>query len=414
MTVLAARVTRLADDLVQLRRDIHRNPELSWQETRTTRVVADRLSRAGLRVEPLEMTGCYADVGPADAGYRVGLRADLDALAVQERTGLPYASQAAKVAHACGHDVHTAALVGAGLALQCDLHLLAEMDLGVRLLFQPAEEVQPSGAYSLLGGPVMRGVDRFFAVHCDPRRDVGTVGLRVGPITATADAISVRLTGTGGHTSRPHLTSDLTYALAKVITDVPGALSRRLDPRWGAALVWGSVHAGSVANVIPDRAEAHGTLRMLQGGGLSEVRALVRTLVESVVAPYGASWEVDFHQGVPAVVNSPAGVEAFARAAVAMLGPGSVGPTEQSLGGEDFGWLLQDCDGALARLGTRHPGGRSYDLHQGDFDADERAIGLGAKLLAGVAIVAGDQRPQPASGARLGTPVTNASHGSPA
>lgn len=406
MTALSGTVDRLSDDLVLLRRDIHRNPELSWQETRTTKVVADLLGNAGLRVQLLPVTGCYADVGPTEPAYRVGLRADLDALPLHERTGLPYASRSHGVSHACGHDVHTAALVGAGLACHHNRHLLEEMGLGVRLLFQPAEEVQPSGAHSLLGGPVLRGVDRMFAIHCDPRRDVGQVGLKVGAITAAADAVSVRLRGSGGHTSRPHLTSDLTYALAKVITEVPGALSRRVDPRAGVALVWGSVHAGSVPNVIPDRAEAHGTCRVLDATAWEGIQVLIRQLVEGVVAPYGAIAEVEYAQGVPPVINTAAGVEAMRSAVRSMLGPDAVGGTEQSLGGEDFAWLLQRADGALARLGTRTPGGRSYDLHQGDFVVDERAIAMGAKVLAGVTVAAWRQaRSAAGSMAKMDGPV---------
>lgn len=375
-------VDRLEHELVVFRRDLHRHPELSWQEFRTTQRVAERLAMAGLDPRPLEPTGLVADVGPADPAYRVGLRADLDALALLERTGLPFASSTPGVSHACGHDVHTAALLGAGLALAGQREALARAGLAVRLIFQPAEEIMPGGGRMVADSWAMAGLDRVFAVHCDPRRDAGTVGIRVGAITGASDAITVRLTGKGGHTSRPHLTSDLTFALAKVVTDVPAALSRRLDPRAGAALVWGSIHAGHSPNVIPDTGELQGTLRMLDAQAWVGSEALVRELIAEVVAPYGATCEVDYRQGVPPVVNSPSGAAACTWAAVHGLGPASVGPTEQSLGGEDFAWLLQACEGALIRLGTRTPGGRTYDLHQGDLVVNEAAVGYGARILA--------------------------------
>lgn len=388
MVSLTSTVDRMADDLVLLRRDIHRNPELAWGESRTTELVADRLARSGIPVTELPVTGCYADVGPTGAPFRVGVRADLDALPLQERTGLPWASRVPGVSHACGHDVHTAALVGAGHALHHNRHVLEELGLGVRLVFQPAEEVQPSGAPTLIGTPALDGLDRMFALHCDPSRNVGTVGLKVGPITAAADRLVVRLTGAGGHTSRPHLTADLTYALAKVVTEVPAALSRRVDPRAGVVLVWGMLKAGTVANVIPDTAEAQGTVRMLDDTAWGTIEPLVTDLIEAIVAPYGAHAEVSYTRGMPPVVNTEVGIDAFRAAGRAVLGRESVGSTVQSLGGEDFSWLLRNRDGALARLGTRTPGGPTYDLHQGDLVIDERATPAGAKLLAAVAVTA--------------------------
>ncbi len=377
-------VDLLEHELVTFRRDLHRNPELAWHEHRTTQRVADRMSAAGLEPRLLDPTGLIVDLGPADATYRVGLRADLDALPMPERTGLPFASAVPGVCHACGHDVHTAVLLGAGLALAAQRRVLEEVGLAVRLIFQPAEEVMPGGGPMLAASPFLRDLDRVFAVHCDPRRDVGTVGLRVGAITGASDAITVRLSGRGGHTSRPHLTADLTYALAKVVTDVPAVLSRRMDPRAGAALVWGIIRAGHSPNVIPDHGEVQGTLRMLDAQAWAGSQELVSGIIADVVAPYGAMCEIEYRQGVPPVVNSASGIAACQWAADRVLGSGAVGTAEQSLGGEDFAWLLQTCEGALVRLGTRTPGGRTYDLHQGDLIVSEAAVGYGARLLAAV------------------------------
>ncbi len=377
-------IALLEPELIQIRRDLHRHPELSNQETRTTAIIAKRLAEADIRVRPRAGTGVVADLGAEQAAYRVALRADLDALPVAERSGLPFASERDGACHACGHDVHTVALLGAAIALRAHEDELRARGIGVRLLFQPAEEVLPGGALGMIADGVLSDVDTVFAVHCDPSLDVGQVGLREGAITAACDRITVRLSGRGGHTSRPHLTEDVTFALAKVVTEVPAALSRRLDPRAGVALVWGEVRAGSAANVIPMVGECSGTLRMLDAAVWERVGPLLQEIVAGVVAPYGASADLERVKGVPPAVNHPDAIEALREAA---LGAGlEATSTTQSLGGEDFAWFLQAVPGSLARLGTRTPGGPVYDLHQGDLVVNEDAIGLGARLLAGVVV----------------------------
>jgi amidohydrolase len=389
---LVAAVDSRQDELVAWRRDLHTHPELSWRETRTTSFVSSRLAAAGIRVRPLPGTGLIAEVGAQEPAHRVALRADLDGLPVPERTGLAWASQTQDVCHACGHDVHTVAVLGAGLALQEHAEALREKGIGVRLIFQPAEEVIPGGAHTVLEQGGLSGVDRALAVHCDPTIDVGQVGLVEGPVTAAADSVTVTLSGKGGHTSRPHLTQDLTYALAKVVTDVPAALSRRLDPRAGAALVWGTIHAGGASNVIPASGQATGTLRMLDAEAWASTGTLIEDLVHEVVAPYGVSAQVEHVRGVPPVVNDDAVVATLRAAAAAALDPGAAVPTRQSLGGEDFGWYLtgaSGASGALVRLGTRTPGGPTYELHQGDLVVADRAVLVAARLLAAACAVGG-------------------------
>jgi amidohydrolase len=208
------------------------------------------------------------------------------------------------------------------------------------------------------------------------------VGLRVGPLTGAADALTVRLSGHGGHTSRPHLTEDLTFALAKLITELPALLSRRLDPRAGASLVWGVVRAGAAKNVIPASGEVAGTLRMLDAVAWADAEDLVRELVAQILAPYGVGAEVTYVRGVPPVVNEPVSTGLMQSSVRDVLGPGGVVATTQSLGGEDFAWYLESIPGAMGRLGTRTPGGATYDLHQGDLTIDEKAVAIGAKVLA--------------------------------
>lgn len=384
--LLQATLTELDPQLVDIRRDIHAHPELSWHESRTTQVVGERLAEAGWNVRAMPGTGLLADIGPSDAAYRVALRADLDALPVVERTGLPWASTVDGVAHACGHDVHTAALFGAATALHALEAFLAETRSAVRLFFQPAEESIPGGADAIIAEGGMEGVDAAYALHCDPGLDVGSVGLREGPLTAACDRILVSLKGHGGHTSRPHLTEDLTFALAKLITDVPAILSRRVDPRSGALLVWGQIHAGRAGNVIPSTGEAEGTLRVLEADVWHGLEPLVAEIVEDVIRPFGVQAELQHIRGVPPVVNTADAI-ADLRTAAAAVDLATVAST-QSMGGEDFAWYLHHVPGAMARLGTRAPGGRTYDLHQGDLIIDEAAIAAGAKLLGAVALSA--------------------------
>jgi amidohydrolase len=379
-----AAVDALEPELVEMRRDLHAHPELAWQEERTTALVADRLGAAGIEVQMLPKSGLIAEVGTA-GGPLVALRADLDALPVDDLTEDPWASTTPGTAHACGHDVHTAALVGAGVAL-AELHRATPLAGRVRLLFQPAEEVMPGGALELISGGALDGVSHVFGLHCDPGVDVGVVGLREGPMTGAADALNVRLTGRGGHTSRPHLTEDLTYALGKLVTELPGTLSRRLDPRAGASLVWGMVRAGSAKNVIPASGEAAGTLRMLDAVAWADAEDLVRGLISEILAPYRVGAEISYVRGVPPVVNEPEATAIMAGAVESVLGRHAHVPTPQSLGGEDFAWYLESVPGAMGRLGTRSPGGPSYDLHQGDLVVDERATAVGAKVLAAVAL----------------------------
>ncbi|MCG7286440.1 amidohydrolase [Cellulomonas sp. ACRRI] len=395
MIVDASRVNQLVatlqPELVEIRRDIHAHPELGRTEQRTTRLIADRLRLSGLSPKLLPGTGLTCDIGPnpVETGRRrIALRADIDGLPVQETTGLPYASTVHGVAHACGHDVHTTALLGAGLVL-AELHAAGELPTAVRLVFQPAEEVQPGGALDVLQAGAMDGIGRIFALHCDPKVDVGRIGTRIGPITSASDEITVVLTGGGGHTSRPHLTGDLVYALGQVITQVPAVLGRRLDPRSGVNLTWGAVQAGSAHNAIPASGSVRGTLRCLDVRAWEKASQVLHAAVEQVVAPYGVEVEVRHQRGVPPVENDERAVAVLEAAARDVLGEEAVQLTEQSLGGEDFAWYLTRVPGAMARLGTRTPGGRTYDIHQGDLVVDERAIAAGAALLARAALRVG-------------------------
>jgi len=263
-----------------------------------------------------------------------------------------------------------------------DLDAAGELPGRVRLIFQAAEEVQPGGALDVIAAGGLDGVERAYALHCDPRTDVGHVGIAAGPITSAADYVMVRLTGNGGHTSRPHLTEDIVFALAQVVIQVPAVLSRRLDPRSGVAMVWGRIAAGATMNAIPRFGEVQGTLRCLDSGVWAEAGAIV----SDVVRPYGVRADIEHVRVVPPTVNDVDATAVLESAARAELGEASLVTTEQSLGGEDFAWILEKVPGSMFRLGTRTPGGRTYDLHQPDFTADDAAIAVGTRVLAAVAL----------------------------
>lgn len=376
-------LTEHGADLVTFRRDLHSHPELGYAEHRTTARLVEALTVADLQPRVLPVgTGLSCEIG---SGERVvALRADIDALPLQDVKQVSYASTVPGVCHACGHDVHTTAVLGAALALAAGPPLPGR----VRVVFQPAEEGVPGGALDAIDGGVLKGVERIFALHCDPKLETGLVGLRTGPITAACDQVDVRLSGPGGHTARPHNTVDLVYALGQVITQVPGLLSRRADPRHGMSLVWGTVNAGLAANAIPQAGTLSGTVRMLDRDAWEGAEGLVRGLIEQVVAPTGATVEVDYRQGVPPVVNEVFSTGLLRTGVQAALGPEAVTSTEQSLGGEDFAWYLGHVPGALARLGVRPPDatGPMLDLHRPTFDVDETAIEVGVRVLVGTAL----------------------------
>lgn len=367
-------------DLVTWRRHIHAHPELARQEFGTTTFVASALRAAGLHPTVMPSgTGIVCDIGPA--GPRVALRADMDALPLPEYTGAAYSSTVPGVSHACGHDAHTTILMATGLALAS----LDSLPVGVRLIFQPAEEVMPGGAMEMVAAGVLEGVSQIFALHCDPRLEVGKVGIRVGSITSAADTVELRLDSAGGHTSRPHLTSDLVYALGSVITGLPGLLSRRVDPRTSTVMVWGAVVAGQAPNAIPQKGMLTGTVRTGDHETWALLEPLVHEIVAGLLAPTGVKYEVHYRRGVPPVVNDEHATRRF-EAAIRSIGPDALADTAQSGGGEDFSWYLENVPGAMARLGVWPGHGPQLDIHQPTFDLDERALAVGVRVMTALAL----------------------------
>jgi amidohydrolase len=377
-------------DLIATRRRLHAHPELSGREFETAALVAGQLSAVGLAPRFLPRgNGVICDIpGTGDNDRVVALRADIDALPLPDIKDVPYRSTVAGACHACGHDVHTTVLLGTAQAL-VRLAGTGQLPGRVRLLFQPSEETFPSGAPQVISAGGLKDVNSIFALHCAPRLPVGSVGVRPGPFTAAADMLTVTLRGKGGHTARPHLTTDLVHAMGRVIVDVPALLDRRVDPRAGVSMVWGSARAGEAANAIPIEGVLRGTVRVLDRDAWRDVPHLVESLVRDVVSGTGAEVCVEYTRGVPPVVNDRLATAIVAGAATSAIGAEGVLEAEISMGGEDFSFYLEHVPGSMIRLGVGVPGVTTpFDLHQSAFDVDERAIGYGVRVMTHTALAA--------------------------
>ena len=392
MTDLDRWLEEHGDGLVALRRNLHAHPELSGQERATTDLVCERLRLAGLEPRRLAVgTGLVCDISPdalatgveTTGGGRLALRADLDALAMADEKDVAYRSQVPGVSHACGHDVHTAIVLGTALFFA---HHRSQLTGPVRFIFQPAEERVPGGALDVISDHGLDGVDAIVGLHCEPKLDVGTVGLKTGAISSAADLAVVTLIGPGGHTARPELTVDMVTLAARVVADLPRRVAARVahldqehDPL--VKLVFGAIHAGDAANVIPTQCILKASIRTPSLAVWDELPAAFDHELRSLVEGSGATVHIDYTHGVPPVVNDEAVTGIVGEAAAGAFGHESIEAAHQSWGGDDFAWFTREVPGTYVRLGVRSPGGPTLDLHAGHFDVDERAIAIGVRLL---------------------------------
>lgn len=401
MTTIRSIVASHEHELVALRRLLHAQPEPSGAEYATTEVIVERLSVEGLRPTVFAMgTGVMCDISldperaPDPSSMRtVALRADIDGLAMDDLTGAPYRSRTPGIAHACGHDVHTAVVLGAGLAL-LESRRSHPRDAVVRLIFEPAEEAVPGGAVAVIDEGGLAHVRSIFGVHCDPKLDVGTLGIRTGPLTSAADQFELTLSGPGGHTARPRQTVDLVRWTARIVERLWDEVQAHLDSP--VTLVFGAVHAGAAANVIPATATLRGSFRTADrptwAAGERVIRETLAELVASSDIGPAPQWHLDYTMGLPPVVNDAVTTETVHRVVMREFGPQAVAETPQSMGGDSFAWYTEQVPGTYVRLGTHDPssGADRQDLHSATFDVDERAIGIGAQLLAACALAALD------------------------
>jgi amidohydrolase len=400
---------QLAEKQIQIRRHLHVHPELSGEEFETTKFIAAQLREAGYdpvvcRNDSALETGAFADVtlgNPAPDSPMIALRSDIDALPLLDAKTVAYRSGNAGVTHACGHDGHTAIVLGAGLAaagLQRVWRekLLAEEDhepfgLRLRLLFQPAEETS-QGADWLVAQGAMQGVDAIVGLHVDPERAAGRAGIRYGVLTANCDDVEIHVEGRGGHAARPHHSIDPIAAAAHLVGALYEFLPRRVDSRHPAVLTFGSIHGGTTANVIPGSVELQGTLRTTEPAGRDTMKIEIDRICSGAELSTGARIRRRFSCPLNAVVNDPRVTALLEQSAKAVLGDDHVDTIPlPSMGGEDFSVYLNHAPGAMLRLGCCPPGQETHFLHSPLFDLDERILALGSRILIRTALLLAQQ-----------------------
>ncbi|HEY3287663.1 MAG TPA: M20 family metallopeptidase [Gemmatimonadaceae bacterium] len=371
--------------LVELRRDLHAHPELSWKEVRTQARLEDALHHIGIaEVRRIAGTGLVARVpGTVPGAPVIALRGDIDALPIQEATGLPYASRHEGVMHACGHDVHAAWAIGAALLLH-----RAPAAGDVIIVLQPAEEVG-AGASRVLESGALQGVQAIFGGHVDRRFEVGQVCAQPGPLAASTDTFTITLAGTGAHGARPHESADPVVGLAALVTALQTIVSRRLDPAQPGVVTVGMLHAGSAPNIIPETAALQGTVRATTAASRDLIVGEVDRLAFGVAAAYRLEATIAWGHRTPPVVNSPDGARWAAEAAARVLGADAIVPLgTTNMGGEDFAFYLEQIPGCFLRIGAREPHGERTAAHSPRFHAAEEALFIGAAVLAECARVA--------------------------
>ena len=376
----------LKSDLVALRRRLHTTPELGFKELETSATLRSWLAERGLEPSgPMAGTGFVVEIEGAHPGPTVGYRADMDALPITEATEAIYKSQRPGAMHACGHDAHMA--IASGVALLArerrdDLHG------SIRVLFQPAEEIAPSGAPAMIEAGVLDGLDAIYAVHVDPSLSVGRFGTRIGPMTAACSPFVVRVESErSGHSARPHEAVDTVWVATQIVEQLYQLVGRVTDARKAAVLTVCRFHAGDALNVVPASVEFGGTLRCVDGETLMYLREKIRRVAGALGAVYGADVDVDYEHVLPAVVATAAEVATARETTRSLFGQGAaVDIPLPSMGGEDFAYYLQHVPGAMVRVGSASGPQTRYPLHHARFDLDEEAIPLAAQLMTEVCL----------------------------
>ena len=373
------------EGLVATRRDLHQHPELGFEETRTATLAAERLKSLGYDVKSgVGKTGVVAvrPGGPSDGHRCVLLRADMDALPVEETNDVPYRSRHAGKMHACGHDGHVA--IGLEVARR-----LAAVRLGgtVKLAFQPAEEVS-HGAQAMIADGVLDlpKVDAAFGIHLWNDLRVGTVGVMPGPIMASVDEFDITILGRGGHAAAPHQTVDPVLTAAHVVTALQSLVARRRNPLEEGVVSVTQVNAGHAFNVIPGRADLRGTVRTFGGKFWDDAPSLVEETAQGIAAAFGARAEVRYRRLSGPLVNDERMAALMAEVAAQVVGTDNVTSGVRTMGGEDMSYFLQKVPGCFAFVGSGPKTGRAAHHHSAGFDIEEESLVIGAELMSQVAV----------------------------
>jgi amidohydrolase len=366
-------LTDIAQKLVEIRRQLHQNPELSHEEIQTTAAIHGWLTEAGIRIADFQLkTGVIAEVGGFHDGPIVAIRADIDALPIQEETGLPYASQVAGKMHACGHDFHTAAVLGAAFLLKQQER---ELKGTVRFIFQPAEE-KAQGAEQVIGSGALEGVQAIYGMHNKPDLPVGTIGIKDGPLMAAADGFVIEVEGLGTHAAVPEAGIDPIVTGAHIITALQSIVSRNISSLQSAVISVTRIHSGTAWNVIPDKAILDGTLRTFDESVRTLIIKRLEQVVHGVAAAYGTKATVRWIKGPPSVFNDK-GLAQLASEAAIEAGLNVITPLP-SPAGEDFAYYQKKIPGVFVFMGTSGP----QEWHHPAFDIDERALPISARYFA--------------------------------
>jgi amidohydrolase len=377
-------VDDLAPQLVALRRHLHAHPEPSGEELQTSLhlyQLFDEL-RLPVRMGP-EGCGVVAESRSQTASRRIALRADIDALRIEDQKQTPYRSTVPEVMHACGHDAHTATVFGAVAALdKLERDGALPWPVTWRGIFQPAEETS-AGAHAMVAAHALDRVAAILSIHVDPTRRAGSIGIRPGVLTASCDALTVTVHGRGGHAARPHESTDPIAAAAELISTLYQFVPRATDSQDAVVVSFGQIHGGQNANVIPEQVVLEGTVRTLDRAVREKTIAHIRTLAEGIEQVTGTKLDVRFEHGTPSVYNDEELTELVTRVATDLLGADNVASLQRpSMGSEDFAVYLEHVPGVMFRLGAAGNDGTWTGLHTPTFDVDERCLAVGAKILA--------------------------------
>ena len=377
------------DQIVAMRRDLHRHPELSWKEERTTARICEFLSELGLDYDTSHApTGVTATLPGRDHSRgAIALRADIDALPILEETGLDFASENGGVMHACGHDGHTSILLGAAAMLAAE----DELPVPVKLIFQPAEETG-EGAKALITAGILENVAMIFGGHIDRGYPLGSIIVTDGPVNASSDHFSITISGKGGHAGRPHETTDAVVVGSLLVMALQTIVSREMNPAHPSVVTVGSFTAGSASNVIAEQAVLQGTIRAQEPEVRIALEQSIRRVATSVGALHGAAIDTQIKYGTPAVINATQPTLISRQTAQELVGNDLVRPLDHAnMGAEDFGWYAKECPACYVRFGTASPEKEFYPAHSSRFDFDEQTLAVGASYYHRLAINAGRQ-----------------------
>ena len=365
---------KIADWLIEIRRHIHKYPELGYQEYETSNFIQQKLEELQIPFKKAAKTGIIADI-KRDGEKLIALRADIDALPIMEENNIPYKSRNPGKMHACGHDAHISMLLGAA-------RILKDIKRGpdVRLLFQPSEERLPGGAPSMIQDGALKNVDEIYGIHVAPDISVGTIKTREGIMMASADEMDIKIIGKGGHASAPNKAIDPIYISSLFINNIQSIVSRLSTPISPVVITISAINGGNIYNVIPDIVEMKGTVRTIDDDTHNLVIKKIKKILKYTAGMYGAKYELDYRIGYPTLINHRRGVEKFRSISRGFLTFKTM--KSPMMGGEDFAWYLKECKGAFAFIGVRNEQkGIVYPLHHPKFNIDEDILPYGAELL---------------------------------